>query len=117
MTEETLFELAIQSPQTERASILDRECAGNPDLRLRVEALLRAHELDLAGIKTGTYSNPNLTRTNAADSVTAHFPNKDEHAGAVIAGKYTLVEVIGEGGMGSVWRAKQTEPVKRFVAI
>jgi hypothetical protein len=25
--------------------------------------------------------------------------------------------LIGEGGMGSVWRAKQTEPVKRFVAV
>jgi serine/threonine protein kinase/tetratricopeptide (TPR) repeat protein len=46
---------------------------------------------------------------------TADYPN--QQAGMVIAGKYTLVEVIGEGGMGSVWRAKQTEPVKRFVAL
>jgi serine/threonine protein kinase len=37
--------------------------------------------------------------------------------GAVIGDKYTLVEPIGEGGMGTVWRAKQTEPVKRFVAV
>lgn len=34
-----------------------------------------------------------------------------------IAGRYTLVERIGEGGMGSVWRAKQNEPVKRNVAV
>src|SRR5262249_34393837 len=27
------------------------------------------------------------------------------------------VEVRGEGGMGSVWRAKQSEPVKRVVAV
>jgi len=59
------------------------------------------------------------TRTfgSAAHSPTADHPSKDEHAGAVIADKYTLVEPIGEGGMGSVWRAKQTEPVKRFVAV
>jgi len=37
--------------------------------------------------------------------------------GAVIAGRFTLVEEIGEGGMGSVWVAQQTEPLKRLVAI
>ncbi len=38
-------------------------------------------------------------------------------AGAVIAGRYTLQEKIGEGGMGEVWVAKQTQPVKRKVAL
>ncbi len=46
----------------------------------------------------------------------SHSP-QDEQTNTLIAGKYTLVEVIGQGGMGSVWRAKQTEPVKRFVAV
>jgi tetratricopeptide (TPR) repeat protein/tRNA A-37 threonylcarbamoyl transferase component Bud32 len=38
-------------------------------------------------------------------------------AGAVIAGRYTPVAKIGEGGMGEVWVAQQTEPVKRKVAL
>ncbi len=40
-----------------------------------------------------------------------------EGIGTVIASRYTLVEVIGEGGMGSVYLASQTEPVKRQVAL
>jgi integrase len=35
----------------------------------------------------------------------------------VIAGRYKLVQEVGEGGMGTVWMAQQTEPVKRLVAL
>ncbi|MDX2037237.1 MAG: serine/threonine-protein kinase [Isosphaeraceae bacterium] len=40
-----------------------------------------------------------------------------EGIGSVIAGKYTLIALIGEGGMGSVYLARQTEPVQREVAL
>ncbi len=37
--------------------------------------------------------------------------------GDLIANKYQLIEVIGEGGMGTVWRAEQVFPIRRPVAI
>jgi serine/threonine protein kinase len=37
--------------------------------------------------------------------------------GGVVAGKYKLLQAIGEGGMGTVWMADQLHPVKRSVAV
>ncbi len=37
--------------------------------------------------------------------------------GDLIAGRYKLLKMIGEGGMGSVYLAEQIEPVKRRVAL
>jgi eukaryotic-like serine/threonine-protein kinase len=121
MTEESLFHEALARPPAERVAFLDQACAGQPHLRVAVEALLAAHEA----------SGPFLDRP-ALDVTTAHTPHPPGEAGqaaatvdrpptitvgAVISGRYTLAQKIGEGGMGEVWVAKQSEPVKRKVAL
>ena len=40
-----------------------------------------------------------------------------ETTGAIVAGRYKLLEAIGEGGMGTVWLAEQSQPVNRKVAL
>jgi WD40 repeat protein/serine/threonine protein kinase/tetratricopeptide (TPR) repeat protein len=49
-------------------------------------------------------------------NVRAMLPPGLEQPGDMI-GRYKLLEPLGEGGFGSVWRAEQSEPIHREVAL
>ncbi len=93
-----------------RAELLNAQCAGDPELLARVEALLNAH--DQSRELPGVGALP-LARAGQATTVAATAAS----AGKIIADRYRLLEEIGEGGMGTVWVAEQTQPVRRRVAI
>jgi serine/threonine protein kinase len=107
-TAEAIF-FAAREKRTpeERDAYLDEACGGDGDLRRRVERLLSAHP------QVGSFLEP----AAAPSAETASYQNTREAVGTVIAERYKLLEEIGEGGMGTVFMAQQTEPVKRLVAV
>jgi serine/threonine protein kinase/tetratricopeptide (TPR) repeat protein len=103
--EQSIFIEALeQESPAERAAFLDRTCAGNPALRQRIERLLQRHEQ-----ADGFLECPALGRLPAEELIR-------EGAGTEI-GPYTLLEQIGEGGFGIVFRAEQYQPLRRTVAL
>ena len=104
--DESLFDQAIlyESP-SERAAFLDRECGNRTNLRREIESLLAA------------YSKGEFLESLACPlEATLDLPTSVEGPGSYI-GRYKLLEQIGEGGMGIVYMAEQTEPVRRRVAL
>jgi len=108
--EESLFQAAAQLDAAERAAFLDRECAGDPALRKRLEALFAADDQPDTVFGTAAGS-PRLTL-----SLDVAPDLADDLVGQTI-GRYKLLERVGEGSCGVVYVAEQAEPVRRRVAV
>jgi serine/threonine protein kinase len=106
VTDESIFAAAVAIPNpSERAAYLDRACHGDADLRRQVDELLAAHAAD----------NP-LDRSPAHVNGTGAYEPPAERPGETV-GPYKLLQEIGEGGMGTVFMAEQSAPVRRKVAL
>ncbi len=104
--EKAVFVAALGlSDAQEREAYLQEACAGDPALVDRLRELLSAHD----------ESHGPLDRRPPALGVTVDTTAR-EGPGTVI-GPYKLLQQIGEGGMGTVFMAEQTQPVQRKVAL
>jgi len=107
----SIFLAAAEKPAAERAAFLDQACREDAALRQRVEALLGAFDRGGSFVEQAVgVPVPDGAFTRAEEEVSI------ERSGTRI-GPYKLLQQIGEGGMGTVWMAEQTEPVRRTVAL
>ncbi len=102
-----LLHQAMQVQPAQRAQFLDEACSSDAALRAELESLLLADE----AVRSSFLESKALGDQDRNGTISAL------QAGQVFEQRFQLVGKLGEGGMGQVWLAEQTSPVRRQVAL
>ena len=106
-----LHSLLEQDPAN-RSRLLEETCGDDADLKREVDRLLTLE--DDASRFMETLDRPrDIVGAGGADRTSAVSPDRSPER----IGFFKLLDVLGEGGMGVVYLAEQTEPVRRRVAL
>ncbi|MDB6068838.1 MAG: pknB 12, partial [Verrucomicrobiales bacterium] len=105
-----IFQVALSYHLSERDAFVEAACADKPELLEEVRMMLRGFAEE-----GGDGALPTMPG-EAVSARAAWAAQREETPGAII-GHFELVRLIGQGGMGSVWEARQVQPVVRRVAL
>ena len=97
-----LFLDAIELPEDQRSAFLESRAGGDGVLLERARALLEGHR--------------RADERHKLETSLVTWPSEDVGPGVVL-GDYRVIEQLGEGGFGTVWRAEQLRPLRRQVAL
>ena len=97
-----IAESALNMPPTRRDSFVDDSCGGDDALRSAVDDLMDA-------ATRPTRDDQDMTRHGG--SVGPQFDQDD------FIGPYRVIQKLGDGGFGEVYQARQSEPIRRDVAV
>jgi non-specific serine/threonine protein kinase/serine/threonine-protein kinase len=106
----SLLHEAMQLNPEQRVRFLDEACSSDAGARVEVESLLRAD----AAARASFLQWPSTHSPETEDVI--GLPG-DLTPGFLFEGRFQLVSILGEGGMGQVWLADQIAPVRRQVAL
>ena len=107
-----VLERALELEPSQRSAFLDQACSSDQSLRQEVEALLDSGH-DVAS----TFLQPQPMTDGLLATLDGIVSGGALQSGQIFAERFELIRKLGEGGMGQVWLAGQTSPVRRQVAL
>ena len=107
--EEAIFDGALQLSPEQREAYLQAACHGDLMLMERIRDLICFHEKDDGPLETPAVPSPPKA------PIVPSLPPGEKPGDKI--GNYKILQLIGEGGCGSVFMAEQEQPVRRRVAL